>query len=169
MIGIAHARASHRPRPNDSSRTNKSPSSANSSPFPSNPYKYPQGVIHYQKLTCVLFSTRCLVCKRRGSSLVGGYFDVERIPHESKTWVYLDRAAGRHRDHRGADRAVAAGGAVGSRGRAAGPVRQQSQADGDWPFRITTMRFWSFLRDISPRASSSTARPTPHRAGAGRR
>ena len=41
----------------------------------------------------------------------------------------LDRAPGRHRDHRRADRLAAAGRAVGSRGRAADAVHQQPQAD----------------------------------------
>ena len=42
--------------------------------------------------------------------------------------LHADRAAGRHRDHRRADRPAAAGRAGGARGRAAGPVRQQPGA-----------------------------------------
>ena len=43
--------------------------------------------------------------------------------------IHADRAAGRDRDHRGADRPAPAGRAVGPRGGPAGPVHQQPQAD----------------------------------------
>ena len=55
---------------------------------------------------------------------------MNRIARPAPRGLHPDRAAGRDRDHRGPDRAVAARGAVGPRGRPPRPVRQQPQADG---------------------------------------
>ena len=72
---------------------------------------------------------------------VGPRAGLNRFHHESFTHigrqfddtsssrVHADRAAGRHRDHRGPDRPAPARGAGGPRGRPPRPVRQQPQAD----------------------------------------
>ena len=51
--------------------------------------------------------------------------------HAPTSCLYADRAPGRHRDHRGVDRPVVAGGPVGPRSRPTNPVCEQPEAA--WP------------------------------------
>ena len=70
------------------------------------------------------------------------------------TGFHPDRAAGRHRHHRGPDRAAAAGRAVGARGRPPRPVHQQPQAAR--PGRRTTT---SAANNVFPQGIQFQANP----------
>ena len=79
--------------------------------------------------------------------------------------LHADRAAGRHRDHRRADRPAAARRAGGPRGRPAGAVRQQPQADRPGACTTTTRPTTASRPAPRPRTQPTRRRGEPASPG----
>ena len=108
-------------------------------------------------------------CFRRPSLPREPMLVLEFSRHEAESRLHPDRASCRDRDHRRADRLASARRSSRlAKPRGGCSVSTISNRSGS-PCTTTMMRSRSSRRVTSRRASSSMARPTPRRAGAGRR